>query len=118
MKNVPRILLIALISLCLTIGISYAGLKVKEYSGFLGDYSPLKPVPNGGVAQVYVKEGVDFKQYNKIMLDQVVFYFKQDAENQAIDPDEMKELADKYNRAAIDASETLIRSSANLLRMS
>jgi hypothetical protein len=36
------------------------------------------------------------------MLDQVVFYFKQDAENQAIDPDEMKELADKYNRAVID----------------
>lgn len=103
MKNVPRILLIALISLCLTIGISYAGLKVKEYSGFLSDYSQLKPGPKGGVAQLYMKEGVNFEQYNKIMLDQVVFYFKQDAENQAIDPDEMKELADKYNRAVIDA---------------
>ena len=92
-----------MISLCLTIGISYAGLKVKDYSGFLGDYSQLKPGPKGGVAQVYMKEGVNFKQYNKIMLDQVVFYFKKDAENQAIDPDEMKELADKYNRAVIDA---------------
>jgi len=103
MKNVLRILLIAVISLGVSIGISYAGLKIKGYSGFLGDYSQLKPGPKGGVAQVYVKEGVNFKQYNKIMLDQVVFYFKQDAENQAIDPDEMKELADKYNRAVIDA---------------
>ena len=103
MKNVRKILVITLISLCLSIGISYAGLKVKDYSGFLGDYSQLKPGPKGGVAQIYLKEGVDFKKYNKIMLDQVVFYFKQDAKNQAIDPDEMKELADKYDRAAIEA---------------
>ena len=103
MKNVSRIFLIILIILCVAIGISYAGLKVKDYSGFLGDYSPLKPGPKGGVAQLYVKEGVDFKQYNKIMVDQVVFYFKKDAENQAINPEEMKELADKYDRAMIDA---------------
>jgi hypothetical protein len=103
MKNGFRIFLIILITLCFAIGTSFAGLKVKEYSGFLGDYSQLKPGPKGGVAQVYVKEGVNFKQYNKIMLDQVVFYFKQDAENQAINPDEMKELADKYDRAVIDA---------------
>jgi len=103
MKSARKILLIALISLCLAIGVSYAGLKVKEYSGFLGDYSQLKPGAKGGVAEVYMKEGVDFKKYNKIMVDQVVFYFKKDAENQAIDPDQMKELADKYDRAVIDA---------------
>jgi hypothetical protein len=103
MKNSPRIFLITLISLCLLIGISYAGLKVKDYSGFLGDYSQLTPGPKGGVAQLYVKEGVNFRQYNKIMLDQVVFYFKQDAENQAVDPDEMKDLAEKYDRAVIEA---------------
>lgn len=103
MKNISKIFLITLISLCLALGISYAGLKVKEYSGFLGDYSQLKPGPKGGIAQVYVKEGVDFKQYNKIMLDQVVFYFKQDAENLGIDPLEINELADKYDKAMVDA---------------
>jgi hypothetical protein len=103
MEKARKILLIALLSLCLAIGISYAGLKVKEYSGFLGDYSQLKPGPKGGVAELYMKEGVDFKKYNKVMVDQVEFYFKKDAENQAIDPDEMKELADKYDRAVIDA---------------
>ena len=39
MKNITRIFLITLISLFLAIGISFAGLKVNEYSGFLGDYS-------------------------------------------------------------------------------
>ena len=103
MKKVSKILLITLTTVCLAICTSYAALNVKEYSGFLGDYSQLKEGPKGGVAQVYIKEGVNFKKYNKIMLDQVVFYFKKDTENKAIDPDEMKELAEKFDRAAIDA---------------
>ena len=51
----------------------------------------------------YIKPGVDFKQYNKIMLDQVRFYFKDDAADKGIDADEMKELSDAFSRAFIDA---------------
>jgi hypothetical protein len=78
-------------------------MEVKNYSGFLGDYSKLGPGPEGGVAERYIKSGVDFKQYNKIMMDQVRFYFKDDAGDKGIDADEMKDLADTFHRDVIDA---------------
>ena len=86
----------------LSLGVAQAKLKPKEYSGFLVDYSQLKPGPKGGVAMVYRKQGVDFKKYNKIMLDHVVFYLKDDAENKGIDPVEMAELSERFHKSAID----------------
>ena len=52
---------------------------------------------------VYRKKGVDFKKYNKIMLDHVVFYLKDDAKNKSIDPVQMAELSQKFHQSAIDA---------------
>ena len=63
----------------------------------------LQAGPEGGVDQRYIKEGVNFKQYNKIMLDQVRFYFKNDAADKGIDAAEMKELADTLHKDIIDA---------------
>jgi len=103
MKNLFKLLSITIISLCLTVGCAGQKLAVKNYSGFLGDYSKLQAGPEGGVDQRYIKEGVDFKQYNKVMLDQVRFYFKDDAADKGIDADAMKELSDTFNRAVIDA---------------
>ena len=103
MKNLFKLLSVAIISLCLAAGCAGQKLTVKEYSGFLQDYSRLEPGPEGGVAMRYIKPGVDFKQYNKIMLDQVRFYFKDDAADKGIDADEMKELSDAFSRAFIDA---------------
>lgn len=102
MRRCQRMLLITLLCVSVSLGIAHAGLEVKEYSGFLGDYSKLKPGSEGGVAKVYVKEGVDFTKYKKIMCDEVVFYFKEDAANKGISADEMKELSDKFHRAFID----------------
>ncbi len=103
MNNLFKLLSVALISLCLTIGCAGQKMEVKNYSGFLGDYSKLQAGPEGGVDQRYIKEGVDFRKYNKIMLDQVRFYFKSDAADKGIDADEMKELANKFDRAVVDA---------------
>jgi hypothetical protein len=103
MKNLLKLISVTIISLCLTVGCAGSKLAVKNYSGFLGDYSKLQAGPEGGVDQRYIKEGVDFKQYNKVMLDQVRFYFKDDAADKGIDADAMKELSDTFNRAVIDA---------------
>ena len=97
-----RIIGIAVVGIFLSAAVAQAKLKPKEYSGFLVDYSQLKPGPRGGVAMVYRKKGVDFKKYNKIMLDHVVFYLKEDAENKGIDPVEMAELSEKFHKSAID----------------
>ncbi len=42
----------------------------------------------------WLKPGVDFGKYNKIMLDSVIFYFGDDSEDKRIDAQDMKELAD------------------------
>jgi len=100
MRNVLKILNIMVISLFLLAGAVQAK---QEYSGFLVDYSQLKPGPKGGVAKVYRKEGVDYKKYSKIMMDHVVFFFKDDAAEKGIDPLEMAELSHKFHQAAKDA---------------
>jgi hypothetical protein len=46
----------------------------------------------------WLKPGVDFSKYNKIMLDSVIFFFADDSESKGIDPQEMKELADGCNQ--------------------
>jgi hypothetical protein len=97
-----KMLVIAVVGIFLSLAVAQAKLKPKEYSGFLVDYSQLKPGPRGGVAMVYRKKGVDFKRYNKIMLDHVVFYLKDDAENKGIDPVEMAELSEKFHKSAIE----------------
>jgi hypothetical protein len=76
--------------------------EVKEYSGFLVDYSQLKPGPEGGVAKVYKKEDADFKKYKKIMLDHVVFYLKEESAHKGIDPVELAELSQQFHKAAVE----------------
>jgi hypothetical protein len=77
-----------------------AGCSTKpEYSGFLTDYPDFVQGPEGGADLVYVREGVDFAQYNRLMLDHVVFYFSEGSRARGVDPYELKELADLFHRA-------------------
>jgi len=103
MKNLFKLLSVAVISMCLAVGCAGQKLAAKNYSGFLGDYSKLQAGPEGGVDQRYIAPGVNFKQYNKVMLDQVRFYFKDDAGDKGIDAAEMKELSDTFHKAVIEA---------------
>ena len=77
------------------------GAEKPQYSGFLEDY-PTFEKGKKGVDMVYIKEGVDFKKYNSIMLDQVIFYFKKDSDYKGIHPDEIQELTEAFNKAFID----------------
>ena len=68
------------------------GAENPQYSGFLENYLTFEKG----------KKGVDFKKYNSIMLDQVVFYFKKDSDYKGIHPDEIQELTEAFNKAFID----------------
>jgi hypothetical protein len=71
--------------------------------GFLGDYySALQPGPEGGAKLRWLKPGVDFGKYNKVMLDSVIFFFADDSEYKGMDPQELKEIADAANRQLVD----------------
>ena len=48
--------------------------KPLNFSGFLGNYSGLRPAPDGSGAWNYRKPNVDFKSYTKIMLDPLVIW--------------------------------------------
>ena len=102
MKTQRTLMLVVVAGLLLCFSTAQARMDVKEYSGFLGDYSELKPGPKGGAKMAYIKDGVDFSTYDKIMLDQVVFYFSPNAKNKEVDPEQMKELADMFHKALFE----------------
>ncbi len=77
-----------------------------KYSGFFGNpsvYDLLKPGPEGGAKLRWLKDGVDPKKYDKFMVDSVVFYLSDQSDYKGIDPQEMKELADEFNKAFVAA---------------
>jgi hypothetical protein len=76
--------------------------KVKQ-SGFLTDYPQFEKGPSGGVDLVYFKEGVDFKSYDKIMMDQVVFYFSKDSKHKGMNADTLNKLSDAFHKAMVKA---------------
>lgn len=104
MKRNACIVLAAVIALVLAMpGISAAEIK---YSGFFGNpsvYDLLKPGPEGGAKLRWLKDGVDPKKYDKFMVDSVVFYLSEQSDYKGIDPQEMKELADAFNKEIVTA---------------
>ena len=74
-------------------------------TGFLGEYyKNLTPAPEGGIAKMrWLKPGVDFAKYEKVMVDYVVFSLAEDSHYKAISGDEMKELGDAASLALVNA---------------
>jgi hypothetical protein len=74
-------------------------------TGFLGEYyKNLTPAPEGGIAKLrWLKPGVDFAKYKKVMVDYVVFSLAEDSQYKAISGDEMKELGDAASLALVKA---------------
>ncbi|HBL24871.1 MAG TPA: DUF3313 domain-containing protein, partial [Deltaproteobacteria bacterium] len=104
MKRITKVILAVVIGIVFTVSVAFAG--DPSFSGFLGDksvYETLKPGPEGGAKLRWLKPGLDFKIYNKFMVDSVIFYLSDDSENKGIDPQLMKELADSFNKEIVAA---------------
>ncbi len=71
-------------------------------SGFLGDYSQLKPDPAFDGARRYQNPAKPLKQYQKFMVDPVVVHFAPNAKGTAISPGKLKELADYFHDRAVE----------------
>ena len=98
MKN--RLMVFVFIStLLLSVGVYAAEMKK---SGFLSDYSAMREGPKGGVEWLYIKEGIDFTKYKKLMVDQVTFFLKDDAKYKGIRPEDIKELTETFDNAVRD----------------
>jgi len=102
-KRSIRIAVAAALSLALAMSLTSCTSFSKQ-SGFLvGYYDDLQPGPEGGAKQRWLKPGVDFSKYNKVMLDSVVFYLARDSEDLGVDPEEMKELSEAFNQEMVNA---------------
>lgn len=76
----------------------------KKSTGFLGDYyGKMQKGPEGGAQKRWLKPGVDFSRYDKVMLESVVFYFDPTSEDNGVDPEVMKELSDAFNLELVNA---------------
>ena len=72
-------------------------------TGFLRDYSNLGKDPDDFAKRVYIRKDVAFGAYEKIMIDHVTFFLREDAEYKGIQADEMTELAQHFHTAVVKA---------------
>lgn len=80
-----------------------ANMEMGQHSGFLGKYyQDLKPgTEKGDPKLMWIKSGVDFKKYKKVMIDYVVFSFANESDYKDIDANELKTLADQATNAFV-----------------
>jgi hypothetical protein len=104
MKKAIIITIVAALGLLVAVPASYA--EDIKYSGFFGNpsvYALLKPGPEGGTKLRWIKDGVNPRKYDKFMVDSVIFYLSDQSDYKGIDPQEMKELADEFNKDIVAA---------------
>ena len=75
---------------------------IPPHSGFLQDYSELRPDPEDETLLWWEKENVDWKRYKRLMIDPVVIYLHPKAKNRQIEPDVLKELTDYFRNTIIE----------------
>jgi hypothetical protein len=104
MKTTFRILLAIIIGFAFTMATGCATKPKMHQTGFLKDYSQLKENPKGLVQWTYFKkDGVDFGAYDKVIVDYITFFFKEDAKYKGIHPEELIEVAQYFNNAYVEA---------------
>jgi len=104
MKKLAKFMLAVVTGIAFTVSVAFAG--DLPFSGFLGNpgvYDQLTPGPEGGAKLRWLKPGVNFSEYDKFMVDSVIFYLSDQSEYKGIDPQEMKDLADSFNKELVDA---------------
>lgn len=102
MKTTVKTGMALVIGLMLVTSIGCATGSKPGPSGFLGEWAKnLQPGPEDGAKERWLKPGVNFAKYNRIMLDSVIFYLAEDSEDKRIDASEMKELADECNHELV-----------------
>lgn len=104
MKTTARIALVLMVAFTtVTMMIGCAPSAKMSQTGFLTDYSLMKEQSEGLVQWVYVKEGVDFAAYDKVMVDVITFFYKEGAEYKGIQAEELVEMAQYFNDAYVEA---------------
>jgi len=100
MKKTGMYLMTALIVCVFAAGCASKATKPYKHSGFLSDYSNLEPDPDGS-GEICVNPDVDLTQYNKVLLERIMVWYKEDSEHKGIDPTQLKLLTDYFHDAIV-----------------
>lgn len=100
-RNVFHIIFITTLSLALS---SCATID-SRYSGFLDDYSNMKPseIVEGFMVDKHPTKNLG--DYNEFYVDPVIVYFHEDAKGVSVEADKLKELTDAFHTKAVAALE-------------
>jgi hypothetical protein len=104
MKQSKNLSWTSLFLVAVTLGLSGCKVPIQERevaeSGFLRDYSKLKPGEEGASRLVYISRKADFAKYNKILMDPITIWAVEDSTLTQIPEEERLELVN-YLAAAI-----------------
>lgn len=90
--------------LCLTalfLTLTGCSMGKAEHSGFLGDYSKLKPEAGIEGMTVYRAPGFDAGNYDKFVIDPIGVHFAPAATGTAVSPDDLKKLTDYFRTTLV-----------------
>ena len=97
------LLFVMLMAGCATMDGGKMSAAGQNQTGFLKDYyDRMGPGPEGGAKLRWIKPDVDWPRYNYVMLDSVVFFFDDASEYTGIDANELKDLADGFNKQLVE----------------
>jgi uncharacterized protein DUF3313 len=101
------VLLTTIGAVCISAAAFAAAKEAPAPSGFLGDYSQLEQHPEKPKddARFYAKPGLDFGDYNAVLIQSPLVYLKPDAKAQGIDPKELAELSEYLHDKLVGAVE-------------
>ncbi len=72
-------------------------------TGFLSDYARLRPAPGGEGMLCWRDASVDWKRYDKVLIERIQVYLKPGAKPNPIDPTDLKMLLDYFHGALVKA---------------
>ena len=88
-------------TLVFLIGFTSCATKGIKQAGFLEDYSKLEKDSLGFADWAYRKDNVVWGAYDKVIIEQVTFFLKDDAQYKGIDADEFDQLAQHWNDSMV-----------------
>jgi hypothetical protein len=80
-----------------------AQVRNARYSGFLKDYSQLKPSREHEGVQSYQNPSKSLQDYDKFLIDPVIVHFAPNAQGSGVDPIKLKKLTDYFLYEAVRA---------------
>ena len=102
-KTIAATLVATAIALAGCAGGGSQGASPAYHSGFLSDYSKLRPVEGVSGTYRYIDSSANFRSYTKLMIDPVQIVMTPNPEYKGMQPDAMKRMTDAFRMEFVGA---------------